>query len=375
MHNERPVVMIVDDNVTNLRIAMNALSELYDVLTAPSAAKMFTLLERKTPRLILLDIEMPEMDGYQAIKLLKSAPGTRRIPVIFLTGKSDPESELEGLSLGALDYISKPFMPQLLRKRVELHLTLDAQRCMLENQAERLQEQSRALQSFNSNLHRMVAEKTTKVIELQNAILKTVANLVENRDSNTGGHIERTQHWLKLLIEGLEDYGLYETQLREWDMNLLLQSSQLHDVGKIAIMDSILNKPGRLTPEEFEEMKDHTTLGVRIIEQIEEEVSDSEFLRYAKVLAGTHQEKWDGTGYPNGLAGENIPLPGRLMAVADVYDALTSARPYKKIFSHEEAVRIIREGRGTHFDPVLAGVFERMAGEFAASQARFKDVL
>jgi putative two-component system response regulator len=360
------MVMIVDDNISNLKIAKNALSEFYDVFTVPSAAKMFHLLERNKPDLILLDIDMPNMNGYEAIKILKTNPGTHDIPVIFLTGMSSPENELKGLSLGAIDYISKPFMPQLLLKRVDLHITVEVQKRLLENQAKKLEAQGAELKHFNENLQKMVAEKTSKVLKLQSAILKTVADLVESRDHTTGGHIERTRHGLKLLIDGLDELGIYKDQMREWDIELMLESSQLHDVGKIAITDSILNKPGRLTVEEFEEIKKHAELGVKIIERIESETSDSDFLKYAKIFAGTHQEKWDGTGYPNGLAGEEIPLPGRLMAIADVYDALVSERPYKKSCPHEEAVRIILDGRGTHFDPILVDVFVQVADQFAA---------
>jgi putative two-component system response regulator len=364
MDNERKMIMLVDDNIANLKIAKNALSDIYDVFTVPSAAKMFGLLERNKPELILLDVDMPEMNGYQALEILKKDPSTRDILVIFLTGKSDADSELEGLSLGAVDYISKPFMPPLLRKRIELHLTVEDQKRALEVQKLQLEENQAELKNFNDNLKAMVEEKTQKVIELQGAILKTVADLVESRDDVTGGHVERTQHGLEVLVFGLMELGLYKEQLDEWDMELLFQSSQLHDVGKIAIADSILNKPGRLTPEEFDEMKKHTTLGVSIIERIEASTRGSEFLKYAKIFAGTHHEKWDGTGYPEGLAGEDIPLQGRLMAVADVYDALTSERPYKKPFSHEEALRILIEGKGTHFDPVLTDVLEQVADQF-----------
>jgi putative two-component system response regulator len=284
--------------------------------------------------------------------------------VIFLTGKSDSDSELEGLSLGAVDYISKPFMPQLLRKRIELHLTVESQKQMLEAQNLTLDAQRLELQDFNENLQAKVEEKTKKVLELQSAIIKTVADLVESRDDITGGHVERTQHGLRVLVEGLKDLGLYREQMREWDIELMLQSSQLHDVGKIAISDNILNKPARLSPEEFEEMKKHTTLGVQIIERIEANAPGNDFLKYARIFAETHQEKWDGSGYPKGLSGEAIPLQGRLMAIADVYDALTSDRPYKNAFPHDEAVSIILEGRGNHFDPVLVDVFEQVADRF-----------
>jgi len=367
MDNDRAVVMIVDDNIASLKVAKNALAETYDIFTVPSAAKMFDLLARNKPDLILLDIDMPEMNGLEAIKLLKTRPDTCGIPVIFLTGKNDPESELEGLALGAIDYISKPFMPQLLQKRVELHLTVEVQRIRLEKQANKLKAQGEELKQFNANLQEMVKEKTAEILKLQNAILATVANLVENRDDTTGGHVERTQHFLKTLIEGLKNSGIYGEQLREWDIDLLLQSSQLHDVGKIAITDNILNKPDLLTAEEFEEMKKHASLGVKIIERIESETPDSDFLKYAKIFAGTHQEKWDGTGYPDGLAGDDIPLPGRLMAIADVYDALISERPYKKALPHQEAVRIILEGKGNHFDPILVDVFEQVADKFTSN--------
>ncbi|MDR1396959.1 MAG: response regulator [Desulfarculales bacterium] len=357
-------VMIADDSIANLRAAKNALADAYEVFTVPSAAKMFDLLTRNKPRLILLDIEMPDMDGYETIKLLKDNPDTREIPVIFLTGKNDPENELKGLTLGAIDYISKPFMPQLLLRRVQLHLTVEDQKRVMEEQSLSLQRQSAELRDFNNSLQKMVEEKTGRILELQNAILNTVADLVESRDADTGGHIERTQRHLKILIAGLENLALYREQTSTWDIALMLQSSQLHDVGKIAIPNHILNKPGRLTPGEFEEMKGHVSIGVKIIERIEAETSDCKFLQYAKILTGSHHEKWDGSGYPLALAGEEIPLPGRLMAIADVYDALISKRPYKKPFSHKEAVGVILQERGRHFDPVLTDVFEQFADQF-----------
>jgi putative two-component system response regulator len=367
--NERPKIMIVDDSIANLRVAKNALVDFYDIFTVPSAAKMFELLERNKPKLILLDIDMPGTDGYEAIKILQSQPPTRDIPVIFLTGKNDPESEIAGLSLGAIDYINKPFIPQILRKRVELHLTVKTQKQRLEKQAEMLENQRNELQNFNDNLQAMVMEKTGKISKLQGVILRTVADIVESRDDVTGGHIERTQHYLQTLISGLNDLGLYREDTQDWDMALISQSSQLHDVGKIAVPDAILKKPGKLTREEFEAMKGHTSIGVKIIERIEAQIPDSEFLKYAKIFAGTHHEKWDGSGYPNGLAGENIPLLGRLMAIADVYDALISKRPYKQALSHKEAVRIILDGRNAHFDPVLVDVFEQVAEQFDSRES------
>jgi putative two-component system response regulator len=354
MNNNK--IILVDDNPSNLRTGKNVLSEKYEVYTAPSAAKLFDLLNDIKPAMILLDIEMPEMNGYEAIKILKAKENTKDIPVIFLTGKTDTENELEGLDLGAIDYITKPFMPPLLLKRIEVHLLVEAQKKTLEAQ-------QKELKNFNDNLQKMVDEKTKTVLELQDAILKTVADLVESRDDITGGHIERTQRGVGLLVEALRDHSVYGRDVAEWDIKLLLQSSQLHDVGKIAISDRILQKPGRLTDEEFGEMKKHTVFGVQIIERIEASTTASDFLKYAKIFAGTHHEKWDGSGYPNGLAGKNIPLQGRIMALADVYDALVSERPYKKAFPPAEAVKIIQEGKGTQFDPVLTDVFIAVMGE------------
>jgi putative two-component system response regulator len=348
MNNNK--IILVDDNPSNLRTGKNVLSENYEVYTAPSAVKLFEILKDIKPAMILLDIEMPQMNGYEAIKILKDNESTRDIPVIFLTGKADTENEFTGLDLGAIDYITKPFMPLLLLKRIEVHLLVEAQKKTLEAQ-------QKELKNFNDNLQKMVDEKTKTVLELQDAILKTVADLVESRDDITGGHIERTQRGVGLLIEGLRDHPVYGRKIEGWDIKLLLQSSQLHDVGKIAISDRILQKPGKLTNEEFEEMKKHAAFGVQIIEKIEASTTASDFLKYAKIFAGTHHEKWDGSGYPDGLAGEDIPLQGRIMALADVYDALVSERPYKKAFSHAEAVKIIRDGKGTQFDPVLTDFF------------------
>jgi putative two-component system response regulator len=351
------MVMIVDDNVANLKLGKGALSGDYDVFTMPSAAKMLDLLERKRPDLILLDIDMPDMDGYEALTRLQDNPATAEIPVIFLTALDHMDNELKGLSLGAVDYVVKPFQTALLKQRVKLHLNLARHRRELETQ--RLE-----LRRYNLDLAKMVEAKTGEVLELQNAILKTVADLVESRDLITGEHMEQTQRGLSVMVESLRELGLFREEIETWDLPLFLESSLLHDVGKIAISDSILKKPGPLTAEEFEVMKLHTVYGVRIIEKIHSYASESDFLRYARTLAGTHHEKWDGSGYPDGLAGEDIPLKGRLMALADVYDALVAVRPYKKAFPKPQAVKIILEGRGTHFDPVLVDVFEQVADKF-----------
>jgi putative two-component system response regulator len=343
-------IVLVDDDITSLTLGKNILAEKYDIITIPSGEKLFKLLERIHPGLILLDVEMPEMSGYEVLRELKSREEVASIPVIFLTSKNDPVSELEGLNLGAIDYISKPFSPPLLLKRIEVHLLVESQKLKLIE--------------FNTNLQEMVRAKTKTVLDMQNSVLRTVANMVENRDEETGGHIERTQDYLKILLDAIISQGLYKSEVTTWDREFFLQSSQLHDVGKISIKDNILLKPGKLDPEEFEEMKKHTVYGVRIIEEIEKNTPESSFLFYAKILAGTHHEKWDGSGYPTGLKEENIPLMGRLMAIADVYDALISVRPYKKPFTHDEAIRIILGGKGTQFDPVLTELFFSVTSEF-----------
>ncbi|MCL1918216.1 MAG: response regulator [Peptococcaceae bacterium] len=350
METDRKTIFLVDDNMTNLTIGNDTLSDFYNVFSLNSGPRLLKILDRHIPDLILLDVEMPEMNGYETIQHIKAKPETRHIPVIFLTGKSDSKSELTGLSLGAIDYITKPFSPPLLLKRIEVHLLVESQK--------------QELIHFNNNLQAMVDTKTETVVELQNAVLKTMAELVEYRDDVTGAHIDRTQSYLKVLLGELLEQGLYPEETSLWDMDLVLQSSQLHDVGKIATPDAILQKPGKLTPEEFEIIKGHTTFGEEIIERIKKNTTEHAFLDYAKVLVGTHHEKWDGSGYPKGLKGREIPLLGRMMALVDVYDALVSARPYKKAFAHQEARDIIVDGKGTHFDPDCVELFLGVADQF-----------
>ncbi|MCL2192499.1 MAG: response regulator [Treponema sp.] len=350
MDNEKELIILVDDNLTNLKIGKALLSENYRAATAPSAEKMFSLLEKNRPAMILLDIDMPTMDGYEAIQILKSNQATKDIPVIFLTAKTESGDELLGLSLGAVDYITKPFGPALLLKRIDMHLKVESQR--------------KDLQYFNDNFQKIVEEKIRGIFEIQNAMLKTMGELVEYRDDITGRHIERTQQWVRILLEELKRSDIYTDETKEWDIDLLVQSCQLHDVGKISISDRILKKPSKLTEAEFNDMKIHTHIGKQIMEKVEDLTSENEFLKYAKIFAVSHHEKWDGTGYPYGLRGKEIPLLGRIMAIADVYDALTSVRPYKKPFSHEDAVKIITDGSGLQFDPVLVDAFIRTKEQF-----------
>jgi putative two-component system response regulator len=351
MQNERQIIFLVDDNMANLTAGKNMLKGRYDIFSIPSGARLLEVLEKVTPDLILLDIEMPEMNGYEAIKRLKAEKKTRDIPVIFLTARNDPGSELEGLSLGAIDYIAKPFSPPLLLKRLENHLLIRNQQMVLKD--------------YNDNLRQMVQKRTRQVVELQNSILNTVTEMVEFRDDITGGHIERTQNYLKLLVDKLLTEKIYWEEVSSWNLEFLIPSAQLHDVGKIAISDTILNKPGKLTFEEFETMKKHAAIGEKAIEGIMKTTTDHDFLNHARIFAGAHHEKWDGSGYPRGLKNSAIPLQGRLMAIADVYDALIALRPYKPPLSTREAERIILEGKEKHFDPVLVDLFQDLSPRFA----------
>ena len=357
MENVRYKIIIVDDNMANLTMGRNMLKTFYEVYPAPSVVKLFEILENVLPDLILLDIEMPVMNGYEAIKKLKADSRFADIPVMFLTSKTDENSELEGFSLGAVDYVQKPFSAPRLLKRI-------ANQLLVVQQKKDLRDSQAALKDYADNLEVKVREKTSEVLNLQNAVLTTVADMVEFRDKFTGGHISRTQRYLKALITELTREGTYIDEIGKWDIDLFLTSALLHDVGKIGVTDLILNKPGKLTPEEFEIMKTHVTVGVDAIERIMLHANEKAFLNQTLLITGTHHEKWDGTGYPVGLRGLDIPLEGRLMAIADVYDALITVRPYKKEFTHPEACKIIVDGSGTHFDPVLVDAFQKIEDVF-----------
>ena len=337
------IIFLVDDNATNLTVAEEALAEQYRVIALSSAAKMFIALEKFKPDLILLDIEMPEMTGFEAMKKLKSSDLYAEIPVIFLTGRTDPVSEAIGIDLGAVDFIMKPFSVPVLLNRIRNHLQLD----------ELVRERTAQL-----------ARRTEQLVLLQNGIVYTFADLVENRDKNTGGHIDRTVVYFRILMEAMIERKVYDDEIRSWSIDSVASSARLHDLGKIAISDSILNKPGPLTEDEYHVMKTHSIAGERIIDKAIQQTGGAEFLHNAKMIAAYHHECWDGSGYPYGLKGTDIPLQGRLMAIIDVYDALVSERPYKKAFSHVEAVNIIMNGAGKHFDPFIVKVFYDVNNEF-----------
>ena len=339
----KPQVMIVDDNVVNLQVARKALNEIYTTIPVTSGEMALNLMKKGLPSLILLDIDMPGMDGFDTLRHIKSNEATQHIPVIFLTAIDDNVSELESLQLGAVDYITKPFSIPLLIQRVNLHIELIAQK--------------RELQHYNDNLMQLVSEKTETIEELQHAIIRALSELIECRDGLTGGHVARTQKYLRVMIDGLIRSGHYADEIEGVDLNVWVESAQLHDIGKVGTPDNILRKPGKLTVEEFDVIKSHPKIGESAIKSAMEMTSAKSFLSSAATVAISHHEKWDGNGYPYGLKEVEIPLVGRLMAVADVYDALVSERPYKQAFTHETAVEIIVEESGKHFDPKLVEVF------------------
>ena len=312
------------------------------------------------PDLILLDITMAGMDGYEVCQRLKLDPKTMNIPVIFLTAKTEVEDEKKGLELGAVDYITKPISPPIVMARVKNHLALKAMADFLRNQ--------------NDFLELEVDKRTREVTAIQDVTILVMASLAETRDSETGNHIRRTQFYVKALAEKLRDHPRFAWFLTDSNINMLFKSAPLHDIGKVGIPDRILLKPGRFEPHEFEIMKTHTTLGYDAIVHAENALGTNvDFLAFAKTIALSHQEKWDGSGYPQGLSGDDIPIPARLMAVADVYDALISRRVYKEGMGHEKAMQIMIEGRGTHFDADMFDAFVEIQEEVRAIARRFVD--
>jgi len=349
--NERKTIIIVDDNTTNLVTAKEILKNDYKVYPVPSAEILFDLLENIIPDLILLDVEMPKINGYEALRTIKSTPELSQIPVIFLTGQTDEASELKGLSLGAIDYVLRPFSAPLLRKRIHNQLLAESQR--------------KKLQTLNNSLSKMVTKKTNEMMEMQEALLNIVTDMVEFRDDVTGGHVVRTQKYIGLLLGEMLKCNVYTDEISVWDRYACVTAAKLHDVGKIAISDTILNKNGKLTDEEFAIMKTHVDIGLQVIRKLELTAENNTFLKHARLIAGAHHERWDGLGYPVGLKGADIPLEGRLMAIADVYDALISKRPYKPPLSTDEAAAIVKEGAGAQFDPALINIFSQITDQFA----------
>ena len=347
-------ILIVDDTPTNIHMLVEILKNEYAIMVAKDGPTALRLASSDhPPDVILMDVVMPDMDGYEVCRLLKQNPKTRDIPLVFVSSQSEKGNEARGLSLGAIDYITKPFKPSLILTRIRNHLELKRHR---------------------DNLEEIVHNRTHELALTRQVTIEALASLAEWRDPETGGHIRRTQNYVLTLGQYLQNQNDYSERslLIEGDaLEQIYLSAPLHDVGKVAIPDSILQKPGELTQEESKQMRTHTTIGRNALASAEKKFSTvSSFLRTAKEIAYSHHERWDGKGYPEGIQGKDIPLPARLMAVADVYDALTSKRAYKEAMPHKKAMLLLKEGKDKHFDPEIINAaltiqdnFEKIAKE------------
>lgn len=358
---KKPTILVVDDTPDNITLLCSLLGDQYRNKVATNGVKALQIAESEPqPDLILLDIMMPQMDGYEVCGRLKANPKTQHIPVIFLTAKSQEGDETKGFELGAVDYITKPIVPPILMARVQTHLALEDARKYLARQNEHLEEE--------------VEHRTRQLAALQDAIITAMASMAETRDNETGHHIRRTQHYIKELAKSLSRNPEYTGVLTDKFVDILYKSAPLHDIGKVGVPDRILLKPGPLTAEEFEEMKKHTLYGRDTIIAAEKNLDEpANFLLVARDIAYSHHEKWNGTGYPQGLSGTEIPLSARLMALVDVYDALTTKRIYKDAIPHPEAAKIILDGKGSHFDPDVIDAFLEVQDQFASIAEKFSE--
>lgn len=336
MGNEKKVILMIDDVPFNHVAAKDVLEETYELYFATSAKEGFELLKTITPDLILLDIIMPEMNGMEMLKILKETPRYKSIPVIFLTADTSPEAEVEGFNLGIVDYITKPFVPIVMKKRIDTQIELAV---------------------YERELESEVDKKVTEMEQMYDLITVSFAGLVESRDGVTGGHLKNTSVYFAAFLSHLKNLPKYREELSESIVKKACRSAPLHDVGKIAIRDNILQKPSSLSDEEFSDMKLHAVIGGDIFAYLEERIPDKEFAHVAGQIARYHHERWDGKGYPEGLSKTEIPLVARIMSIVDVYDALTSERPYKEPFSHEKTINMIAENAGSQFDPALVDEF------------------
>lgn len=353
VNSKQETILIVDDEPLNLNVLVGLLNQDYKTYIAKSGTQALNRIKNgPVPDLILLDVMMPDMNGLEVCRHLKSNPHTHHIPVIFVTAMGEESDESEGFKAGAVDYINKPISPTITKSRIATHLALA--------------QAQKALQEQNAALEYAVRQRTLELQLTQDITTLAMASLAETRDNETGNHIRRTQNYVRLLAQKLRHHDDFRSYLdNDRIIDLLYKSAPLHDIGKVGIADNILLKPGKLTDDEFVIMKTHARLGGIAIEKAEEELGDAiqdvlggqSFLHFAREIANYHHEKWDGSGYPEGLIGENIPLSARLMAVADVYDALICKRIYKPAFSHEKAMQIIIEGSGSHFDPRIVQAF------------------
>lgn len=349
----KPLTFIVDDVKENIQVALSHLTNIgCDFAYATSGEQAIERITLTNPQLILMDVVMPGMDGYQTVQKLKTNPATAKIPVIFLTAKNEPEDIARGFESGGVDYITKPFSGAELRARIATWIELS---------------------SYRENLEQEVEERTSETQLLKQVVIEAMGELAEFRDPETGAHIKRTQHYVKTLAEQLFKNGSFQQDLDPEGVTLLYKSAPLHDIGKVGIPDSILLKPGKLSPDEFSEMQNHTLYGQTVIRKLEKRVGKSSFLKYANDIIVGHHEKYDGSGYPYGLQEEEIPLAGKIMAIADVYDALTTRRVYKDAFPHEKVMTIMNDGNGSHFDPIVFNAFLEVEIDFRAIAATYED--
>ncbi|MCL2042584.1 MAG: response regulator [Treponema sp.] len=337
-------ILVVDDNLSTLKQVSVHLAGNYDVLLAKSSPLALQICAKEKPDIILLDIEMPDMDGFETITRIKQNPSLDRVPVIFLTANHSAEFEIQALELGAKDYIMKPVEKNILLHRIELHLRLaDYQ-----------------------------AQTEYNVISLSDSIATSFAELIERRDENTGGHVVRTSKYVEILGKELINQGLYPDELNPTELQLMVRAAPLHDIGKVAIGDRILLKIGRLDDVEFSKMKRHADIGATILDRMYHRMPTQHYLRYACLIAGSHHERYDGKGYPKGLSKDEIPLCGRIMAVADVYDALIENRIYRKGMSHTQASGLIHENKWTQFDPDVVDAFMKLEDQIVDISRIFK---
>lgn len=335
-------LLIVDDDKINLSAAKNALSGSYKITAVTSGGQALNFLQNNTCDLILLDINMPEMDGFEVMAKIRENPRLADIPIIFLTADNDPEIESRCLKEGAMDFITKPFVLNVMLSRIGRVLELESLRQDLEGQLE---------------------ARTIHIKYIQEMMVIGMATMVESRDLSTGGHIKRTSMVVRIFAESLSKEQEF---LPKSFLDMVIRAAPMHDLGKIAVDDRVLRKQGRFTPEEYAEMKKHSAEGSRIVKQILEGVEEADFVEIAANVAHYHHEKWDGSGYPDGLTGENIPVEARIMALADVFDALVSKRCYKEAYSYDKAFSIMEDSIGTHFDPNLGKIFLKCRPELEA---------
>ena len=357
---KKDIVLIVDDIEINRQMLQEMVQSEYDVIDAAGGQEALDVLfdadgeaAELLPTAVLLDLMMPDVDGFEVLDKIKSNEKTKNIPVLFITAEDSEDVETRGLESGAADYITKPFNPHIVKARIENHISLA---------------------QYRHNLENLVEAKTAEVTKTYESTLEVLATIIEYRNLESGMHIRRTMMFTNMLIENMQKDEHFRVLLENENIPALIKASALHDIGKIGIPDNVLLKPDKLTAEEFEVIKTHTTVGSRIIDSIAVNLPDNDqYMKYARDICLYHHERWDGNGYPEKIAGANIPLCARIISIVDVYDALTSVRCYKSAFSHEESLAIIADGKGTQFDPELVDIVLLVADEFKKIEEIYRD--